>query len=465
MRTAPALLSVLAFALVAGGCSSAEGTDPATPTPAALPTSPTEPLDGGPGANVDGSVDGATPPQPTANDYSADTCGNGVDDDHDGLVDDACPVTACTLKLSEPIATGRVDGLSFLKGTGDFVAFGRAPAGVGASAIQRFVGGSASGAAAALDSPISQLSAFPGGPILLTPAGTPGLLKSKRLDPATLSGIGDWSVFPTAAAPSPAWTPALFDTLRFAAINGSVWMSAHLKDQLKVRIGRLDASLALQATYDIDLLGSPGATEIISLGGMPYVYQRAQSGYAASTYEAYTRVVALGDTAPRFATESFHDTWSGDVLSWGGAGHVVTGQALDKVLVCRGGPREHAYSAHSFMHQVDCHVASASTGATLGAFALTDYALGDVSSELRAAPNGADFLLARTKVVNAILTELHIDRLTVSGTLTKDIVAPVPIPSTFVDRIVETGPNQYAVVYRTGTSPGEIFVRMLGCAP
>jgi len=54
------------------------------------------------------------------------------------------------MKLSEPIATGRFDGLTFLMGAGDFVAFGRVST-WSTPAMQRFVSGTSSGAPAPLD--------------------------------------------------------------------------------------------------------------------------------------------------------------------------------------------------------------------------------------------------------------------------------------------------------------------------
>lgn len=449
--------SPIALVLALAGCSGADGgasTDaPSTPTS----TAPSDPgLDAGAPRTADGSADGATTPGPTANGYSADLCGNGVDDDGNGLIDDACPVTACTMKLSEPIATGRFDGLTFLKGAGDFVAFGRVST-WSTPAMQRFVGGTSSGAPAPLDVQFSQVDAFLGGPILLGRAASPGLLKSRKLDPATLADVGDWSIIPSATVPAATWSPALFEGVSYGAVNGSIWVAAHLKGQPKLRIGRFDAGLALQASYEIDVFGR---YDVVSLGGMPYVYDRLRNG-GATSYEAFTRVVGLGDTAPRFATEVFDDAWS-DFNAWS-SDHAVAAQAVDKVLLCRGGPREHAFSAHVFAHEVDCHVVSARTGATLGGFTLTDYAVSEVDSELLAAPNGADFLLARANIIGSLAT-LHIDRLTASGVLTKDIVAPVPIASTYIERLVETGPNQYAIVYRD-MSPGPIFIRTLGCAP
>ena len=459
-----ASITALAAALVAG-CSGSDASGSGSSAPVGTAANngvdPTDDSGGSPPRTDAGSV-ATEGGKVGARDYGADLCGNGIDDDGNGRIDDACPVTACSMKLSEAIDTGHTGGVAFVRGADEFLAFGGVENTPSAS-LRRFVSGVANGPSVTLELPRAQLELMAGKPLLLAfyPSSVFG---AHAVEPATLASSGAWSLFSPTAAPVPAWSATEFDMLRYRAVNGSVWAVAHLKNQPKLRVARLDASLALLATYDIDLVGRPTRYEIVSLGGMPFVYDHTETVGTVASYQAVTRVVALGDSAPRFNTQTFIDSWPGDVLSWGGSGHLTVAQALDKVLLCRGGPREHL-SHLSYAHTVDCHVASASSGATLANFTINDYALGDVASEIHAAPNGADFLLARAKTPAFNVTELHIDRLTAAGVLTKDIVVPVSIPSTFIDDIIETAPNQYAVVYRTDTNPGEVFVRTLGCSP
>jgi hypothetical protein len=322
-------VTALAVALVAG-CSGSDATGGGSNAPGgAAANNGVEPTDDGGGSppKTDAGAVATDGGEVGVRDYGADLCGNGIDDDGNGRIDDACPVTACSMKLSEAIDTGHTGGVAFVRGADEFLAFGGVESTPSAS-MRRFVSGVANGPSVPLELPRAQLELMAAKPLLLA-AYPSSLFGGHAVVPATLATSGAWSLFSPTAAPAPAWSAMQFDMIRYRAVNGSVWAVAHLKDQPKLRVGRLDASLALQATYDIDLVGRPTRYEIVSLGGMPFVYDHTETVGSVASYQAVTRVVALGDSAPRFNTETFIDSWPGDVLSWGGSGHLTVAQALD----------------------------------------------------------------------------------------------------------------------------------------
>lgn len=444
-------------AIVLGGCgegsSSPELGAPSPPATASIP-------DGG---MPDGKEGGGPLPEAESS-FGPDICGNGKDDDGNGVIDDGCSVPACSLGVLRQFDIPLHTSLVFDHGRGIIAAYG-GPLTNDVPSTQGIW---------QYDETGKELA--PRRPIIWT-----------RKESALLKTKGGYLAFgvaepPLPPGPMPGLTLPLDEALvtrapgkptvqtsYVAVANGTMWSSMDgsaliTDDGSSIDIRAFDASTASEvANYKIKIDAGKGTQRLYALGGVPVYGRAASSGGALRT-----QLVRLGAKAP---------AWTSAVMTataQGGLEYPDTFNAAARsagvVATCTGG-----YVNRSAGYRFACHTVDVTNGQRIADFAIGYPFSDDMSSNIDMEWGSDDgWVVARLPsnpfAPGAVPTQtVRIDAISKSGKLTANLleVTIPPLANQGGARAFQAlGPNLYALVSDRETAGGGYpteVVTLIGC--
>lgn len=444
----------VASALVVVGCSESSS---APELAAAAPPATSSIPDGGALTDHD---DGGGTGQSAESSFGPDLCGNGKDDDGNGVIDDGCSVPACSLGVLRQFEIPIHASLVFDHGRGTIAAYGNPPTSDLPSAQGIWLYDE-TGKALAPRRPIIMVLAESA--LLKTKGGYVGFAMA---EPPT----SPWAALSSltlplddALAPRASGKPTV-QTRYVMVADGTMWSSmdgsATISDDgSSIAIQAFDAKTANKvADYKITIGAGKGAQRLQDLGGVPFYGRGASNGGLLRT-----QLARLGASAPAWTSEVMVD-------SSAAGGWLALERSAGVVATCTGG-----YVDRSAGYRYACHTLDATNGHRLADFSLGYPFSDDMTSVIDMAWGSDDgWLVARIPSApfapGVVATQtVRLDAVSRSGKLTANalLVAVPELPQPGGSRVFRAlGPNLYALVTDRAFPGGgysTAVVTLIGC--
>lgn len=439
MRVNPSHLAfVLLFAVACG--SAAQSSDPPQDAPGASDS----------GRPPDTERDGGTADKPDGvapvRSFGADTCGNGKDDDENGIVDDGCPKASCVLSFETKYTLPDEYLQDYRQ-----IAFDHA-------ARELVVGAS---------NAIRKYREDDGSPVLTLPADVKvkrifrvhgGYVAVRSEDPHKFYDV---TLQSTTNLPNPTSFPFVDPGAWFAS-GGSLFALDVASDHVTARFGAFDSKMQPLGPLQPLTLKFPNYNRwVVDAGGLPLLIGSQHSWSQGTGDVSSFELINLGSSGLSWRSPAATDQWPGEVglsLPW------AAPRIDDRLLVCEGGPRFKQNSGdRATRHSYDCHIVNAKSGALLQDFELTYPITAGEWGRTDMLPTwaGDGWLLARVQSDTdgnraAVVT---FDRVSITGQVTKDVLTTIIDPG-FPQRIETLGPDRIALVSSNGSNTR---VALFGC--